>query len=526
MRFGMLGSAIVRIENEIQMELDKHPQGKFLPRPRGHDLPLNLEPIPSTANIKIEDSVSWVKNFGLKAKRLNLYQILFPNSYTPVEDFVPIIGKTVHSTVLERAMTKVTWHDGTSKNVHINFPELYEYQKQLSRVVRIFEKRIEWLSNGSRKLFGAVSENIVVILIDLSAANSKYLVHIQHSLRLLMEQQIRFKKLFNLIAFGSRIKKWRPTVVKPTNENLQDSWKWVLDLECEGTRNTLGALKETLENDEERKHKIDIEGIYLFTSGIPDQSVNVCCAYLEEAACGRFMRLNTILFNVDDYDENGAIPGRWANSTKTAETLRTLCHCVNNGRFHWFRETGIIESDDIKIIKKEIDSAFEFSKKTAELIGTFKQKRQENGEEQLRQASKLNIQRLVRNYLKLKIKFLITCNILKQTKDPSDEIKALPWRPQSAQTSVSQKTTSTRAKSASLVKEKILKTRATTEPFYINGKSNSKGVMIKSYPKGKSVRKEVPVVAVSDKEEQITTKEVSFIFNLNGLKINKRILTL
>jgi hypothetical protein len=79
---------------------------------------------------------------------------------------------------------------------------------------------------------------------------------------------------------------------------------------------------------------------------------------------------------------------------------------------------------------------------------------------------------------------------------------------------MSQKTTSSRAKSATIVKEKILKTRAVTEPFYINGKSNSKGVMIKSYPKGKSVRKEVPIVAVSDKEEQITTKDVSLMFNL------------
>jgi hypothetical protein len=143
-------------------------------------------------------------------------------------------------------------------------------------------------------------------------------------------------------------------VVKPTEKNLQDAWKWVLELQCGGTRNTLGALKAALENDEEQKHKIDIDGVYLFTSGIPDQSINLCCAYIEEASCGKNMKVSTILFNVDDYDGNGAIPGRWANITKTAETLRSLAHCVNNGRFHWFRETGYYQELSIIVYVTKI----------------------------------------------------------------------------------------------------------------------------------------------------------------------------
>jgi hypothetical protein len=128
--------------------------------------------------------------------------------------------------------------------------------------------------------------------------------------------------------------------MKPTEEHLQDAWRWVLDLKCEGTRNTLGALKAAIENEEERKHHIEIDGIYLFTSGIPDQPVATCCSYLEEVACGRNLKLNTILFNIDDSCDDGRIAGRWASIAKTAESLRALAHCVNNGRFHWFAETG------------------------------------------------------------------------------------------------------------------------------------------------------------------------------------------
>ena len=82
-----------------------------------------------------------------------------------------------------------------------------------------------------------------------------------------------------------------------------------------------------------------MEGVYLFTSGVPDQPVELCVSYLEEQCAGSDQRLHVILFNVDDYDVHGAIPSRYANITKTAESLRSLAHCTA-GRFHWFRETG------------------------------------------------------------------------------------------------------------------------------------------------------------------------------------------
>ena len=40
----------------------------------------------------------------------------------------------------------------------------------------------------------------VVILLDVSQANSNYLIHVQHSIRQLLEQQLLDKKYFNIIA--------------------------------------------------------------------------------------------------------------------------------------------------------------------------------------------------------------------------------------------------------------------------------------------------------------------------------------
>ena len=88
-------------------------------------------------------------------------------------------------------------------------------------------------------------------------------------------------------------------------------------------------------------HVVEVDGIYVFCSGVPDQAYEVCQSYIEEACAGRPLHVHTILFNVDDYDPRGPIPGRYANITKTAECLRSLAHC-SNGRFHWFRETGVM----------------------------------------------------------------------------------------------------------------------------------------------------------------------------------------
>lgn len=85
---------------------------------------------------------------------------------------------------------------------------------------------------------------------------------------------------------------------------------------------------------------VDVEGIYLFTSGVPDQPADLCLAYIEESLRAKNCKLHTILFNVDDYDSNGAIPGRWSNITNTADLFRKAAH-VTDGRFHWFRETGL-----------------------------------------------------------------------------------------------------------------------------------------------------------------------------------------
>jgi hypothetical protein len=56
-------------------------------------------------------------------------------------------------------MIQFTWHDGTTKNLHVDLASLYDFQKRLKNAVRLYEKRIDWLSTGSRKIFGSIAED-------------------------------------------------------------------------------------------------------------------------------------------------------------------------------------------------------------------------------------------------------------------------------------------------------------------------------------------------------------------------------
>ncbi|KAK3089710.1 hypothetical protein FSP39_005810 [Pinctada imbricata] len=529
MRDGMMGDALVSIMNEVTAEVAKLPQSRFLPRPPGHDKPLKID----APKFQPRTSIDWIKQHGLKAKRLDLYQVLAPNAYSYKEEFIPVIKKAVQSQVHEKAMVQFQWHDGSVKNVHVDMTLLFEYQKQLYSTVGLYEKRIEWLASGSRRIFGTVVEKNVVILVDLSVSNVNYLVHIQHSLRLLLEQQMINKDFFNIIAFGSRAVAFKPTMIKPTEKNLQEAWQWILDLQCGGSRNFLSAFKLAAENEEEIKHGIVANGVYLFTSGVPDQTQDICCGYIEQATSGRGIRLHSILFNVDDYDSDGAIPGRYANITRTAECLRNMAHC-SHGRFHWFRETGIIENDDIQHITTEIDKAMNFSRKVQLLVESVK-KKYRNRFQSIYMEEIQALPPPETGAFRLKAlppaRTVPTHTRRHQTEPLSDrqERSIVPKRPASATglRDLPPPPGRTRERPASAKDPKdpmsrVKGKKVLTSSFFLDSRKvgDGTGTVYKKYPEQKSVRKTVGQPHIPDTEDVVSTKEWMRLYSLTKLKLD------
>ncbi|XP_049647607.1 von Willebrand factor A domain-containing protein 3A isoform X1 [Accipiter gentilis] len=516
-------SFISRIAH-VSTEFANMAPSNFLPKPPKYKGPLVIQ----TPCVLAKTSTDWLKTNGLKAKKLDLYQVLAPNAFSPVEEFVPILKKTVSSTLHEKAMMQFEWYDGTVKNIHVDLPVLYNYQKLLAKMVKIYEKRIDWLSVASRRIWGSVCERRVVILVDVSVTNSMYIIHIQHSLRLLLEEQMSNKDYFNIIAFGSDIMPWQLELVPSQPENLQNAWRWVLNLQCKGSRNFMSALRRAVEVDFKDKDKHKSQGLYLLTTGIPDQETHAVSAYMAEVCRGFDLQLHVCLFSVMEViDSNRIMPARYANPTETAIAFKEIVQAAN-GRFHWFGEAGIFESDDITIIVSEMEKANNYSQKCAFLVESLKQRSMNQSvnpfvpkgdsnalmNKEKRRPQKLSSPKptalsLARMYIKDN-----------HGAERSTSINILAWRPTSAKAGIPPaQTIKEWPQTNNKRKHKPRKQPEFSVSVFYTDKGRNVGTVYRKCPKIMCVRKSVPSVTLPKKEEICSSKEWLTKYSIKKLKL-------
>ncbi|XP_054068920.1 von Willebrand factor A domain-containing protein 3A isoform X2 [Rissa tridactyla] len=517
------GSLIIRIA-DVSTEFADTAPSSFLPKPPKHKGPLVIQ----SPCVLAKTSTDWLKTNGLKAKKLNLYQVLAPNAFSPVEEFVPILKKTVSSTLHEKAMTQFEWYDGTVKNIHVDLPVLYNYQKLLAKMVRIYEKRIDWLSVASRRIWGSVCETRVVILLDISVTNSTYIIHIQHSLRLLLEEQMSNKDYFNIIAFGSDVVPWQLELVPSQPENLENAWRWVLGLQCKGSRNFMSALRRAVEVDFKDKDKHKSQGLYLLTTGIPDQETHTISAYVSEVCRGFDLQLHVCLFSVmEDVDSSRIIPARCANPTETAVAFKEIVQAAN-GRFHWFGEAGIFESDDITVIVSEMEKANSYSQKCAFLAESLKQRSvnqsvgpfiPEGDSNVLLKKEKRKPQKLL-SPKPTALSLARMCIKDNHGAERNASKRVLAWRPTSAKAEIPPaQTIKEWPQTENKRKHKPRKQPEFSVSVFYTDKGRNVGTVYRKYPRIMCIRKSVPSVTLPKKEEICSSKEWLTKYSIKKLKL-------
>uniref|UniRef100_H2YZH2 VWFA domain-containing protein n=1 Tax=Ciona savignyi TaxID=51511 RepID=H2YZH2_CIOSA len=415
----------------------------------------------------------------------------------------------------QKAMQQFEWHDGSTKNVHVDVAMLYEYQKQLGSAVKTYERRIEWLASGSRKIWGTICEKRVILLVDTSVSNQAYIIHLQHSLRLLMEQQLGNKQAFNIIAYGSHPKMWKPHMVKPNPENLQSAWNWVQNLAASGGRNFMSAFRAATENGEDIKMFGGPQALYVISSGIPDQEEDVVCSFVSECTTGSELKLHTVLFSIDDYSVSCVLPTRYATTPQTADYLRNLAHS-GNGRFHWFRETGVIESDDVTAISREMDRAVHYSQRCSMLVESVKAR-----DELRKEESALKQNQLKTGEIK-QIEFIeprpTALTLARMNRIESESAKSLSWR-----------VSNRNAVLPPGIQHKYLaptdqshqgKSQRTHQDTFYTEDKNIVGTVYRKFPKTRSVRKSVPEPILPQMEERISSKQWLRKYSIKKLKLD------
>ena len=245
----------------------------------------------------------------------------------------------------------VLWNDGSILHVHVTADWHRAYEKKVKIELEKYERRIDWLSKGSRELFGTVIENNICILIDTSQSMQVSLDFVKRKLATLMQEQLQSKQRFNLLSFNSKIYPWRDRMVEVDEFNMASALDWINSLNAHGSTNTLGAMRFALAD-------MKTEAIYLLTDGRPDQDARLI---LSQVHLNTRIPIHTISFNCNDAEANKFL-AQLAKET--------------NGRYHYFNENGWdadprgpvpYESEDTNLLKQEIGKGLKFLAQVASL---------------------------------------------------------------------------------------------------------------------------------------------------------------
>jgi len=77
--------------------------------------------------------------------------------------------------------------------------KLREYHHRLTRMLQLLRKRLLFLTNGSRRLFGMIGEPSVCLICDCKTFDYRLFNQVQTALTSLLKEQISKIKRFNII---------------------------------------------------------------------------------------------------------------------------------------------------------------------------------------------------------------------------------------------------------------------------------------------------------------------------------------
>ncbi|KAI4587869.1 hypothetical protein MJG53_020547, partial [Ovis ammon polii x Ovis aries] len=224
------------------------------------------------------DSEKWLQKYGLKAQKLSFYDVIADCSFRHADGVVDIKSKPGNESVQTSAETNrktvhakycgrfihAPWKDGSLVHVCITKEKYMWFSERVHAALAQIQRRIKWLQDGSRGLFGKVPSDCVYILIDTSHSMTGKLDLVKNKVIQLIQEQLKHKKKFNFVQFDAQASAWQEKLVEINEDNLKGAQAWIRDIKIGSSTNTLSALQIAFADEE-------TQVIYLLTDGRPDQ---------------------------------------------------------------------------------------------------------------------------------------------------------------------------------------------------------------------------------------------------------------
>ncbi|XP_043323794.1 von Willebrand factor A domain-containing protein 3B isoform X4 [Cervus canadensis] len=277
------------------------------------------------------DSEKWLQKYGLKAQKLSFYNVIADCSFRHADGVVDIKAKPENESVQTSAETNkktvhakycsrfvhAPWKDGSLVHVCITKEKYMWFSERVHAVLAQIQRRIKWLQDGSRGLFGKVPSDCVYILIDTSHSMKGKLDLVKSKIIQLIQEQLKHKRKFNFVQFDAQASAWQEKLVEINEENLKGAQAWIRDIKIGSSTNTLSALQIAFADEE-------TQVIYLLTDGRPDQDEDLTLL-IKEMEQGR-----NDLEKVQDLYSESLVMDWWYNAEKDGDKhQKEICSMVS-----------------------------------------------------------------------------------------------------------------------------------------------------------------------------------------------------
>ncbi|KAF6128164.1 von Willebrand factor A domain containing 3A [Phyllostomus discolor] len=214
---------------------------------------------------------------------------------------------------------------------------IHQFEAKLSEAIGLYQQRIQWLTENSKKAFGLIKGARVGVLIDVSAiSSSPRNEEFQNDLMSLIDEQLSRKEKLYVLSFGITTRALWPDPMDVSTSILQEFKLWVKHLQPDGGSNLLQALKKTFALK-------GLDSLVTILGSCPDQPAEILSDYIQQSTMGRDLHTHIITYKCDDQ-----VP--LAVLKNFAEAVGGHYHCYTLG-------TEICTSPDIDQLLVEIQKA-------------------------------------------------------------------------------------------------------------------------------------------------------------------------
>ncbi|EDV24931.1 uncharacterized protein TRIADDRAFT_56355 [Trichoplax adhaerens] len=208
-------------------------------------------------------------------------------------DYVDALKKPIRSKYSQGLFVQYPSKNGIIYNISASLQKLQSVEKVILKVVNLFKQRLEWLTSGSRCIFGVIHESRIIIIIDGNAEIADEFDDVKALIELVVHEQLTHVTKYNIIRSSDMVQCWQQSVLEVNASSIEQSLEWIRKMPHNPSTtptSTAEAILTALSDDQ-------LEAIYLVAF---NKSYDAAKEILKTKISNRGKPIHVVAYNCHD----------------------------------------------------------------------------------------------------------------------------------------------------------------------------------------------------------------------------------